>query len=99
MDVWLVAKRENERWHRAYHVMSGTFEQCSEWANAYADERGNAVLARKQAAWRNSLPSEGQVKFARRLGVYRDGMSKGEVADAITCKLALDALRRKGAAA
>src|SRR5690606_35983407 len=54
MDVWLVAKRENERWHRAYHVMAGTFEECSEWANTYADERGNAVLARKQVAWRDS---------------------------------------------
>lgn len=99
MDVWLVAKREAERWHRAYHVMSGTFEECSEWANTYANERGNAVLARKQAFWRGSPPSEGQVKFARRLGVYQEGMNKGDVADAITCKLALDALRRKQVAA
>lgn len=99
MEVWLIAKREEERWHRAYHVMAGSFEQCSEWANDYADKRGNAVLARKQAFWRGSEPSEGQVKFARRIGVYREGMNKGDVADAITCKLALDALKRTGAAA
>ena len=96
MDVWLVAKRDDERWHRAYHVTSGTFEACSEWANTYADERGNAVLARKQAYWRASEPSEGQVKYAARLGIYRAGMNKGQVAEAITCKLALGALRRKG---
>lgn len=99
MDMWLVAKRPDERWHRAYHVMTGTFEECSAWANAYADERGNATLARKQAYWRDSPPSEGQVKLARRLGVYQDGMNRGEVADAITCKLALNALRRKELAA
>jgi superfamily II DNA or RNA helicase len=99
MDVWLVAKREDERRYRAYHVLTGTFEECSEWANDYADQRGNAVLARKQAYWRDSEPSEGQVKFARRLGVYQDDMTKGEVADAITCKLALGALNRKGVAA
>ncbi|GIV73515.1 DEAD/DEAH box helicase [Caldilinea sp.] len=96
MDVWLVARRDGERWHRAYHVMRGTFEECSEWANDYADQRGNAVLARKQAAWRDSPTSEEQVKFARRLGVWQEGMTRGECAEAITCKLALDALRRKG---
>ena len=75
--------------------MAGSFEECSEWANEYADKRGNAVLARKQAGWRNQLASDGQITFARRLGVWRDGMSKGDCADAITSKLALDAVNRK----
>jgi len=95
MQVWLVAKRDGERWHVAYPVASGTFEECSEWATDYADKRGNAILARKQASWRSAPPSDGQINFARRLGVLRDGMTKGEVAEAITCKLALDAVARK----
>lgn len=95
MTVWLVAKRPDDRWPIAYEVQAGTFEQCSEWANEYADKRGNAVLARKQAGWRNQLASDGQITFARRLGVWRDGMSKGDCADAITSKLALDAVARK----
>jgi hypothetical protein len=95
MQVWLVAKRDSERWHVAYPVASGTFEECSEWATDYADKRGNSILARKQASWRSAPPSEGQIKYAQRLGVLRDGMTKGQVAEAITCKLALDAVARK----
>lgn len=95
MQVWLVAKRDGERWHVAYPVASGTFEECSEWATDYADKRGNSILARKQASWRSSPPSDGQINYARRLGVLRDGMTKGDVAEAITCKLALDAVARK----
>lgn len=95
MRVWLVAKRQEERWHVAYPVKAGTLEECSEWASDYADQRGNAVLARKAARWRDDDPSEGQVKFARRLGVWKEGMTKGETAEAITCKLALDAVARK----
>ena len=99
MKVWLVAKRPDDRWPQAYEVMAGTFEQCSEWAGDYADKRGNAVLARKQAGWRNQSASDGQIAFARRLGVWREGMSKGDCADAITSKLALDAVSRKERAA
>ena len=99
MRVWLVAKRPDDRWPQAYEVMTGSFEQCSEWANEYADKRGNSVLARKQAGWRNQSASDGQITFARRLGVWQDGMSKGDCADAITSKLALDAVNRKERAA
>ncbi|MBX3050841.1 MAG: DEAD/DEAH box helicase [Caldilineaceae bacterium] len=95
MNVWLVAKSPEVRWHRAYHVMTGSFEECSEWANDYAEQRGNVTLARKQQRWRNGLASEGQIKFARNLGVWKPGMTKGECAEAITCKLALNALRRE----
>ena len=64
-------------------------------AHGRAGRRGNSILARKQASWRSAPPSEGQINYARRLGVLRDGMTKGQVAEAITCKLALDAVARK----
>ncbi len=94
MQVWLVAKRPGDRWAKAYLVKTGTFEECSEWAEEYAEQRGNAVLSRKARKWRNLRPSDGQIKFARRLAVWVDGMTRGECADAITGKLALDAVRR-----
>jgi superfamily II DNA or RNA helicase len=94
MHVWLVAKREDERWHNAYHVKSGDFDAVSEWANDYAEQRGNTVLARKQQRWRNGAPSDGQIKYARRLGVWQPGMTKGDCADAITARLALNAVQR-----
>ena len=94
MHVWLVAKRQEERWHKAYHVQDGDFDAVSEWANDYAEQRGNAILARKKQKWRSGLPSDGQIKYARRLGVWKSDMTKGGCADAITAKLALDAVKR-----
>lgn len=96
MKVWLVAKQPLERWSKAWLVKEGTFEECSMWAEDYAEQRGNLVLARKAKRWRNNLPSDGQIKFARRLGVWQPAMTRGDCADAITAKLALDAVRRSG---
>lgn len=94
MRVWLVAKRPEERRSKAYEVFSGTFEDCSAWAEGYAEKRGNAVLARKERKWRSTPASDGQIRFAQRLGVWTSGMNRGDCADAITAKLALDAVRR-----
>jgi len=94
MHVWLVAKRPGERCAKAYLVQTGSFEDVSDWAEDYANTRGNAILSRKAKKWRINEPSDGQVKFARRLGVYGDGMNRGDCADAITSKLATDAVRR-----
>jgi hypothetical protein len=52
------------------------------------------VLARKERRWRALQPSDGQLKFARQLGVWQAGMMRGDCADAITAKLALDAVSR-----
>lgn len=98
MTVWLVARRDGERLATAYNVMTGTFEACSEWTANYADQRGNSILARKQARWRTMPASDSQRTFAQKIGVWRDTMSKGDCADAITSKLALDAVRRRGGA-
>lgn len=94
MTVWLVAKRPDDRWSKAYSVKTGTFEECSMWAEDYAEQRGNAVLARKERKWRALQPSDGQLKFARQLGVWQPSMMRGDCADAITAKLALDAVGR-----
>jgi hypothetical protein len=94
MRVWLVAKREEERSAKAYVVKSGSFEECSAWAEDYAEQRGNAVLARKERRWRATPPSDAQANFARKLGIFKSGMSRGECADAITAKLAIDAVKR-----
>ena len=94
MHVWLVAKSPEDRWSKAYSVQTGTFEECSAWAEDYAERRGNLILARKAKKWRGSQPSEGQVKFARNLGIWQSGMTRGDCADAITAKLAIDAVKR-----
>ncbi len=96
MQVWLVAKREGEHWSKAYRVHSGTFEEVSIWADDYAEQRGNQILSRKAKRWRKTPPSDGQIKFARKLGVWQPDLNRGDCADAITAKLALDAVKRAG---
>lgn len=94
MYVWLVAQQSGEWRQTAYLVHTGTLESCSEWAEGYAEKRGNVTLARKERRWRGTQASDGQIKFARRLGVWTPGMSRGDCADAITAKLALDAVNK-----
>lgn len=96
VNAFLVAKREEERWHKAWKVKTGSFEEVSEWAAGYAEQRATKVLAGKKRHWASAEPSEGQIKYAQRFGVWSDGMKRGECADAITGKLAIDAVRRMG---
>lgn len=96
VHAYLVAKREGERWHKAYAVKSGSLEEVTEWAAEYAEARGNRTLAGKSRRWAHNEASEGQIKYAKALGIYKPGMNRGDVADAITAKLALDAVKRGG---
>ena len=96
MKLWLVARRPETREARPYLIKEGDFEDLSAWAEDYAGQRGNAVLAAKARNWRQQPASEGQVKFARRLGVWQNSMNKGTCAEAITRALALRTLERGG---
>jgi superfamily II DNA or RNA helicase len=94
VTAWLVARKEGERWHRAYEVMKGSFEDVSDWANEYAYTRGQKAIAGKSRRWASAEPSDGQVNFASTLGVWQQGMTRGECADAITAKIGIDAVER-----
>ena len=97
MQLWAVWKKETDRCHNARLLNEGSFEELSEVADELAHKWGNAQLARTSQRWHHDAPTEGQIKFARRLGINCDGLTKGAVADAITYKLTMDALRRGGA--
>jgi hypothetical protein len=56
------------------------------WGEQFAQE--GAVLVRKGAKWRALAPSEGQLAGARRMGLLTDGLSRGELADAISNRIA-----------
>ncbi len=64
------------------------------WGENYANQRGNATLAAKQRTWRKEPPSQGQIQFAKRLGIFKPGLSKGDLANLITSRLATDAVER-----
>lgn len=97
MQLWGVWRKDGDRWHTAKMLNEGAFEELSDLADEFAYKWGNGTLAKKMAGWRKQPATDGQIKFASRLGVWRDGMSKGETADAITYKLTMQALKRGGA--
>lgn len=96
MRLYGVWRNPGEYNPQAQEISVGTFEELFERGEELADKHGQPVLMQKANAWRNDPPSDGQAKFARKLGIKCDSMSKGEVANAITRKLALDAIKRTG---
>ena len=97
MELWAIWKEKDDRWHKASRLQVGDFENLSQVGEAIADRRGVPALAKKKQRWRTQPPSPGQLKFAKNLGIDTTGKSKGDIADAITYKLAMNALRRNGA--
>jgi superfamily II DNA or RNA helicase len=93
-SLWGVAKREGDRYPRAYLIREGEFEALSEVAEGLIERWANATLAAKGRRWRREFPTEAQARFAQRLGVYEGGLSKGELAARITHALAVRSVRR-----
>lgn len=63
-------------------------------AEKFADKHMDATLAKKSAQWRNHPASDKQIAFARQLGTFKPGMTKGQVGQAITHGLTLQKLRK-----
>lgn len=62
-------------------------DMAMSWGEQYAAESA-AVLTRKGAAWRKGAPTQGQLNMAVRLGLPTDGVTKGELSDAISLAFA-----------
>jgi len=92
--LYMVWKSEQDRWPTVEKLLIAPFEEVSEKAEEYIGQFGNAVLSEKNKAWRRQPASQAQTKFARGLGVWREGMTKGECAEAITHKLAVRTIER-----
>lgn len=73
-------------------------ELCDSWdtaldiANDWSVERMEDVLANKNTRWRKTPASDKQELLCKKLSVWADGMTKGQAAQAITHKFALNAL-------
>lgn len=52
-------------------------------ADDFAEDHRQDVVADKRGKWRKLTPSPAQVQFARALGVYHDGMTRGAACQAI----------------
>jgi superfamily II DNA or RNA helicase len=94
--MYLVARRQDERaWKSWIMRKADTFDELQAFADQYANYRGDGTLAQKRKAWRKEEPSEAQVTYAHRLGI-RDltGMTRGDVAQLITHKIAVKAVAK-----
>lgn len=72
------------------------WQSAVEIAEDWIGSSGDGALSRKISTWRRQPASEKQIVFTQRLGVFRDGMSRGEAAQAITHKLTMNALNKSG---
>ena len=94
--LWLVATdRRAGPWpHKEVVVLrSGPFDEISDLAQGWVERYGNAVLVGKENRWRRQPASEAQERLARRLGVWEDGISRGDCAKRITHKLSVRAVQ------
>lgn len=96
MTLYLIAKRDDERYPTPYEIKTGSFEELSAWADEYAERRGQAILAAKARQWRKAPPTDKQIAYAQRLRVFEPGMSRGQVAAAITRAIAMRTLKSAG---
>ncbi len=92
--LWLVAQRRAEKHATAHQVMVAGWDEVSDAAEAIISRRLNATLIARDRRWRKEAPTDRQIEFGRRLRVYEDGMTKGQLAEAITHKLAVNVIRR-----
>lgn len=104
-DTWDVVRYPNGRDNRpevvqagidqgyAMGVAEGLARQASQ-----ADGGFSRWLVARNAGWRSQTPNEGQLDLARRLRIpFQEGITRGELSDQITVKMAqLDARRRRG---
>jgi superfamily II DNA or RNA helicase len=69
-----------------------SYDAALDAANDFGSANMDATLAKKSQAWRSGPASAKQRGLCVRLGVWQSGMTKGQAAQAITHKFALDAL-------
>jgi superfamily II DNA or RNA helicase len=65
-------------------------------AEEIADKFGQGILSEKAKSWRRKEATEGQAKYLRPADLWRDGMTRGEAAQALTHHFTGRTLRRKG---
>ncbi len=95
-DVVLCSKLSYPRdgvrpWVRATEHVALSMDLALAEAEEVAERiggRGSKTMVNKKARWRKNEPMEWQKRKAEGLGVWKDGMNKGECAEAIDARLA-----------
>lgn len=98
MSLWAIWHDPKQQGRRAAKVMeSDDFGELQALADQYCEKHAVTMLAAKKQGWHSDVAGAGQIRFGRRLGCYRAGMTKGELSAAITRSLAIATLHQHGA--
>lgn len=93
-QLWVIWKKEGERWNQAKLYLQGEFEVIAAKTEEFIKKYGGGALVRGNASWRNRQPSENQIAFGKNLKVYEEGMTAGKLSDAINEKIIMQAIKR-----
>lgn len=83
-----------DRWAKARVIATGDVDKNLAMIDDYTQRYGDKIIMSRSAAWRNKAPSNGMIQWGKREDVYKEGMSQGELSDAINHKLIMDAVYR-----
>lgn len=95
LQLWCAWRNEGERWHKAQLYLQGEFTAVSGQAEQFIKKHAVGRMVENNAPWRNKPPTDKQVVYARQRGVYRDGMTSGQISDAINEANVTAAIRRQ----
>lgn len=82
--LWdVVCQADGQRWvrHREYRNLDVSMALA--WGEAVAEDYSEFSV-RKDASWRKKRPTEAQLDYARRRGIETDGLTSGQVSEAIS---------------
>lgn len=69
--------------------------QAASWlATSWNSEHGDPMLNTRKKKWRLSAASDKQIELCKKIGCYKDGMNKGQAAQAITQSFSKFALQK-----
>lgn len=94
--LYAMWKHDADRTWQMREARVGEFDTIREIAEGWAEKYATTVLSGKGRSWNAAPPSDGQVRFATRLGIPVNGQTKGELANQITHALARQTLRVNG---
>ena len=100
VTLFALWKRGGEYTWQHRSLGRGDLDTIQQQAEGLAEKHATQVLSGKGKAWNAAPPTDGQLKFARRLGIAKAAtMNRGDLANQINHALAMQALRSHGVTA
>lgn len=92
MTLYAVWKDKDQKYWESKLYAVGTFEELSETADEWAAKYAVDILSMKGKHWQKQYPTEGQIRWAKQLKVWNDGLTRGECSVRINHALAMKSI-------